>query len=116
MGELAETQAGRDRLPSYMKVLGVERVYRQIVEEPEPGRIIIERDLETGLETRFTLEPLQEAGQTRVTITTHPQVRSGVMGLVEGMMTRLFLKRIFKQELGNLRAYLSVDEPMPRSA
>ena len=41
-----------------MQVLGVERVYREVVSEPEPGRVLAETDADAGVTTTFTVDAL----------------------------------------------------------
>jgi hypothetical protein len=89
----------------YMSVFGRKYSYHQLVSEPKPGRILQETDIETGQYSRFTLEPLSE-NQTRVTIFTEIPTSAGFMGIVEKLTTPSFTRRLFKEELRNLEAYV----------
>jgi Polyketide cyclase / dehydrase and lipid transport len=42
--------------------------FHQQVTEPEPGRVLVETDIDTGQYTTFTFEPLAGGRRTRVTI------------------------------------------------
>jgi len=44
----------------------VERSYRMLVSEPEPGRVLVEADTESNLTTTFIITPVNEERQARV--------------------------------------------------
>lgn len=90
-----------------IKVLGVEQVFRGVISEPEPGRILVEADPQAGTTTTFTLEPLSDSSQTRVTITTEMKASPGFKGLMERLMTPAIMRRIYREELQNLAGYMS---------
>ena len=71
---------------------------RARVTEPEPGRVLVETDLEKGAVTSFTVDPLG-AAQSRVTIATETPMRSGFVGWLERAMTGSFLRRVYAAEL-----------------
>jgi hypothetical protein len=81
-----------------MRVLGAERTFRMEVTEPEPGRVLVEKDLASGATTTFTVEPEGGGGRSRVTIATE-WTRPGLAGFVEKLLAPGALKRIFAQEL-----------------
>jgi carbon monoxide dehydrogenase subunit G len=85
-----------------MKVMGVERSYHLLVSEPEPGRVLVETDADAGLLTTFTVEPLNEGKQSRVTITIDAKASPGIMGLMERLMNPPVTRRIYRQELQQL--------------
>jgi Polyketide cyclase / dehydrase and lipid transport len=87
-----------------MKVLGKTQSFRAAITEPEPGRVLVETNLEEGGGvTTFIVEPLAESKRTEVTITTEGATRrSGALGSVEGLLTAMFLQRIYKAELKQL--------------
>jgi|FLYN01.1.fsa_nt_gi hypothetical protein len=89
-----------------MKVFGTERVFRQVVSEPEPGRVLVEMDADAGVVTTFTIEPLGGGKQSRVTIVTDSRVSPGIQGLIEKLINPSFLRRLYKQELRNLAEYV----------
>jgi hypothetical protein len=51
-----------------VKVFGREYPFHQRISEPEPGRVLRETDIETDQVTGWTLDPLADGAQTRVTI------------------------------------------------
>ncbi len=85
-----------------LKVMGRERAMRARIDEPEPGRVLTETDLATGVVTTFTVEALS-GGSTRVTIATIGPLGSGVLAGVERFMTVSFLERTYRQELALLK-------------
>lgn len=89
-----------------MPALGVERRVRASVSEPEPGRVLLERDLASGALTTFTVEPTPRGGST-VTITTDLTVRPGIAGRIERALTSAFLHRVFREQLARLGAIVA---------
>ncbi len=93
-------------LQTSMTVMGQDFHYHQIVSEPEPGRVLVETDLDTGQWSSFTLEPLGDGSQTRVTITSEFPASPGFKGIMERLFTPRFTRPIFMQELRNLNDYV----------
>jgi hypothetical protein len=72
---------------------------RAIVTEPEPGRILVEKNVEpTESVTTFTVVAGANGG-TDVTFVTEAQSRDGIAGAVERFMSKRFLKRLYAEEL-----------------
>jgi len=84
-----------------MKAFGAVRTMRADVTEPNPGRTIVETDVDTGLRTTFELAPLEGDAGTRVTFTTRWSAR-GLRGLFERWFAPAFLERLYAEELANL--------------
>ena len=87
-----------------MKVMGQTQHFRMRVEEIEPGRVMTETDLDTGLVTTFTIEP-RGASQAEVTFATRFQASPGLKGLIERLTTPMFLRRVYQVELRQLDQY-----------
>jgi len=86
-----------------MSVFGRKQTFRAAVTEPEPGRVLVETDLgSNGAVTTFTIDPGTAPADSRVTIATTVQVRSGFLGRIERVITTLLLHPLYKQELANL--------------
>ena len=80
---------------------------RATIDEPDPGRVLAERDIDNGSVTHFTVEPLDQA-TSRVTISTdRPIERRGVLGWIERTMTRSFLRGLYVKELARLDEQVS---------
>jgi hypothetical protein len=73
---------------------------RHEVFEPEPGRVLVERDRDVDSHTTFTVDPA--AGGSRVTIHSELLSRSGLAGVIERFLSRRFLRRLYREELANL--------------
>jgi uncharacterized protein YndB with AHSA1/START domain len=85
-----------------MKLMGRLQTFRAEISEPEPGRVLVETDLDTGAVTTFTVEEHGHSQASRVTIRTVTQVRDGLFGTVEGWLTVRLLQPIYFKELDQL--------------
>lgn len=86
------------RIRFRMHVLGRARTMRAEVSEPEPGRILEEKDPDTGAVTTFTVEPATGGEGAMVTIETRWQ-GAGIRGLVERWTAPPLLRRIYAEQL-----------------
>ncbi len=82
-----------------MSVMGSRRTFRAEVSEPEPGRLLVETDPDTGTRTTFAVLESEDGDRARVAITTELKVRRGFPGLLDRSLTTLMLRRIYAQEL-----------------
>jgi hypothetical protein len=85
--------------------LGTTRTMHADIEEPSPGRILVERDVEGRSVTTFKVIPAREGRESDVTIMTELKVRGGILGIVERMASKAFLERVYREELARLAAY-----------
>jgi len=85
-----------------MKLLGRVQRFRAKVTEPEPGRVLVETDLNTGSVTIFTVEKQNDVQEAYVSIVTVADVRDGIMGTIEGWITAQLLRPIYEKELEQL--------------
>jgi hypothetical protein len=86
-----------------MSVFGKKQTFRAAITEPEPGRVLIETDLDTnGAVTTFTVNPGTAPADSRVTISTELPVRGSFLGLVERTLATILLRPIYQKELENL--------------
>ncbi len=88
------------------RILGVEQAFHHRVSEPEPGRVLVEQDIEAGqdLATTFTVTPLDEGRKARVEIKTTMNASPGLKGLVERLLVPLANPPVYRQELKLLEA------------
>jgi hypothetical protein len=84
--------------------MGQTQSFRMRVTEPEPGRMMTETDLDTGLVTQFIVEP-RDNGQSEVTITTTFQPSPGLKGWLERITAPGLMRRTYRQELQKLDDY-----------
>ncbi len=89
-----------------MSVMGTQLAYRQVVSEPQPGRVLMESDAAAGVTTTFTVEPLDGGNHSRVTIATDAAVRPGIAGWLERLFNPPMMRRIYRQELQQLAEYV----------
>lgn len=82
-----------------MTVMGKTQPFRVSITEPEPGRVLVETDVETGTVTTFTVNPTSHKDQSNVTIATELKSRNGFLGILERFTTTRLLNRIYKEEL-----------------
>lgn len=86
-----------------MSMFGKKQSFRAAITEPEPGRVLVETDLDTnGAVTTFTVDPSSAPADSRVTISTVLPVRAGFLGFFEKMFSTLLLKPMYEKELANL--------------
>lgn len=86
-----------------MSVFGKKQTYRAAITEPEPGRVLVETDLDAnGAVTTFTVNPGSAPADSHVTISTELQVRGGFLGKIEKTLSTLLLRPMYVRELENL--------------
>jgi uncharacterized protein YndB with AHSA1/START domain len=82
---------------------GRTRNYHMQVDEPAPGRVLTETDLNSSLVTTFTVTPAD--GECRVQIETHWQGARGIGGFFERLFAPRALRRLYADELERLDRY-----------
>jgi Polyketide cyclase / dehydrase and lipid transport len=86
-----------------VSVFGKKQTFRAAVTEPEPGRVLVETDLDAnGAVTTFTVDQGPAPADSRVTISTELKVRSGFLGIIEKSLSTLLLRPMYLRELENL--------------
>ncbi len=90
------------------------RTYRMDVTEPEPGRLLVETDVDSDLSTHFLVEPA-DGGAARVTITTR-YTRPGVRGWLESRLLPGLAGPVFRQELRNVERLARERSAVPTPA
>jgi len=89
-----------------VKVLGVERAMHHRVTEPEPGRVLVEQDIEAAqmVATTFTVTPIENGQKSHVEISTTMTPSPGLQGVVERLVVPMANKSIYRKELKLLEA------------
>lgn len=89
-----------------VKVLGVERVMHHRVTEPEPGRMLIEQDIDSvqNVVTTFTVTPVENGQKSLVEISTTMTPGPGLQGVVERFVVPMVNTPIYRKELKLLEA------------
>jgi len=78
-----------------MRLLGQIQSFRSLITEPEPGRVLVETDIKSGIATSFTVESAGDNHQTRVTISTELKGRNAL----EGFIAKVILQKVYSREL-----------------
>jgi hypothetical protein len=92
------------QLVVHTKALGQVRQLRMHVTEPEPGVVLAETDVDSGMVTTFTVHPVA-ASRSTVTIQTAWESPGGWKGLLERWGMPPLMRHIYRQELGILNKY-----------
>jgi hypothetical protein len=82
---------------------GRSRRFRVRVDEPQPGRVLRESDLESSAVTTFTVTP--DGDGARVRIETAWQGAGGIGGFFERLFAPRVLRRLYADELARLDRY-----------
>ena len=86
-----------------VSVFGRKQTFRAAITEPEPGRVLVETDLDAnGAITTFTVDQGPAPADSRVTISTELRVRTGFLGILEKALSTLLLRPMYVRELENL--------------
>jgi hypothetical protein len=84
-------------------VFGKTQHYKAIVSEPEPGRVLVEHNVEPNdSRTTFVVTPEDGEQSATVRIETELKLRPGVGGRIEQFLIERALRPIYAQELENL--------------
>src|SRR6266849_3253387 len=89
------------------KVLGVEQSFHHRVSEPEPGRVLVEQDINSvhNVVTTFTVTPLERGQKSHVEISHIENTSPGFLqGFIESVVGPIVLSPVFRKELKLLEA------------
>ncbi len=88
------------------RVLGVEQSFHHRVSEPEPGKVLVEQDIDSvqNVTTTFTVIPVEQGQKSHVEISTTMNASPGLKGLVERVVVPIFNTPIYRKELKLLEA------------
>ena len=69
--------------------------------EPDPGRVLVEHDIDTvqNVITTFTVIPVEQGQKSHVEISTTMYTSPGLRGLVERILVPMINTRIYQKEL-----------------
>jgi Polyketide cyclase / dehydrase and lipid transport len=88
------------------RVLGVEQSFYHRVSEPEPGRVLVEQDIDSvqNLATTFTVNPQEQGRKSHVEIATTMNTSPGLKGFFERVVFPIVLPPVYRKELKLLEA------------
>jgi hypothetical protein len=87
-----------------MKAFGVTRTMRAAVTEPDPGRVLVETDVEGKVVTTFTVDPVEGGRRARVTISTDMEVGGRLLGWLRRRLVDRLLRPVYLREIANLES------------
>lgn len=90
-----------------VRIFGRELPFRMQVSEPQPGRVLAETDLDTGLVTTFSVLPAADGQRTELRIASRWEARPGLAGLIERWSTPPIMRRIYRAELRKIAEYVA---------
>lgn len=93
------------------RMLGVERAFHMRVSEPEPGRVLVERDMLSDLVTTFTVTPVNGGQAARVSFATEMAASPGIQGLIERLLVPSAMRRIYEKELRKMASVVAERVP-----
>ena len=85
-----------------VRAFGATKTHRARVDEPAPGRILVESEIDDPIVTTFSVDPTSDDRACDVTITSQLQSRDGFLGVIERWLATPMLRRIFAAELERL--------------
>jgi polyketide cyclase/dehydrase/lipid transport protein len=88
-----------------MRVIGRSTSFRAVITEPEPGRVLVEKNIMgNDAVSTFLVEPGGHANESVATIRTEMSVRRGWAGAIERFLITRLLNRLYAEELRLLEA------------
>ena len=85
-----------------MQLIGKVQSFHSTITEPEPGRVLVETDRNTGAVTTFIVDPRANGQEAFVTIKTITNVPAGMFGKIQGWLTTQLLRPVYEKELDQL--------------
>jgi hypothetical protein len=73
---------------------------------PDPGRILTETNLDTGVVTEFTVAPRDGRSRTLAGMSSEWETQGGLRGLADRLVTPRLMGRMFAKQLHQLDQYL----------
>lgn len=89
-----------------LRMFGRSEQLHMRVAEPEPGHVLTETNLDTGVVTEFTVAPEDGGSRTLARISSEWETDSGLRGLIDRMVTPVLMRRIFTRQLRQLNRYM----------
>jgi hypothetical protein len=85
-----------------MRVLGRTQIFRSAILEPRPGRELVEKSLSSQTVTSFEVIPQGDGQLSDVLIRTERTARNGIAGLLETVLSKVLLRKIYAIKLRRL--------------
>lgn len=89
-----------------VRAMGRRQRLHMRVAEPEPGRVLTETNLDTGVVTEFRVAPGDGVSSTRARISCEWEADGGLRGWADRLATPRLMRRAFSQQLRDLGRYM----------
>jgi len=90
-----------------------QRLHMQVA-EPEPGQVLTETNLDTGVVTEFGVAPGDGGSRALVRMSSQWETGGGLRGLFDRLVTPRLMGRIFAKQLRQLGRYMRSGEAPER--
>ena len=88
-----------------MTFFGREQIFRALISEPQPGRVLMETYPDTGNITSFTVVPDGDGPNALVTINIEMPMPAGPLGTLRRFVTTRLLRPVLVRQLAQLAAF-----------
>jgi sugar/nucleoside kinase (ribokinase family) len=89
-----------------VRMLGRRQRLHMRVAEPEPGQVLTETNLDTGVVTQFRVTPRDGPSRALVRMSSQWETAGGLRGLADRLVTPRLMGRMFAKQLRQLDQYL----------
>jgi hypothetical protein len=89
-----------------LRMLGRRQRLHMRVGEPQPGRVLTETNLDTGVVTEFTVAPREGGSRTLAGMSSEWETKGGLWGLVDRLVTPRLMGRMFAKQLHQLDQHM----------
>ena len=89
-----------------VRMLGRRQRLHMRVAEPQPGQVLTETNLDTGVVTEFTVAPREGGSRTLAGMSSEWETKSGLRGLADRLVTPRLMGRMFAKQLRQLDQYM----------
>jgi hypothetical protein len=93
-----------------LRTMGKEQRLHMKVAEPEPGRVLTETNLDTGVVTVFKVAPSNDEWRTLAEISSEWETDGGLRGFTDRLFAPVLMGRIFAKQLRELSRYMHSEE------
>jgi hypothetical protein len=93
-----------------LRTAGKQQRLHMRVAEPEPGHVLTETNLDTGVVTMFSVAPGNDGKRTKTQISSEWETAGGLRGLVDRFVAPVLMGRIFTKQLRELSRYMHSGE------
>jgi hypothetical protein len=97
-----------------LRMLGRRQRLHMRVGEPQPGHLLTETNLDTGVVTEFRVAARDDGSRTLARISSEWETGGGLRGLADRLVTPRLMGRIFSKQLHQLDQYVgSAEDTLP---